>query len=86
MAKLVGPVTRILELAPLAYEHPELYVDGYPAHVSDQNWVVVRIAVHSEAHSWTAEFPAFTTWDLEKMVEWCRAIARNSTGVEPHRR
>jgi hypothetical protein len=47
----------------------------------DANWVVVRMAAADGLRRWSSTNPAFLTWDLQRLVNWLRAVTDQALDV-----
>jgi len=74
--RLAGPPDHLLEFEPLRYQYPALPGRSQPGSADwDANWVVVRILASDGERRWGNADPAFTTWELNELVQWFRYIA-----------
>jgi hypothetical protein len=56
-------------LKPLRYQFDEFDNEW------DGNWLQVKITVVDGPKRWSATAPAFLTWELERLINWLRALA-----------
>jgi hypothetical protein len=75
--RLIGPADHVLELEPFRYQ---FHLSGTILHSPvtndwDANWVVVRMAAADGNRRRSSTAPAFLTWDLQRLVNWLRAVA-----------
>lgn len=77
MAKLTGPDGRMLDLEPLRYQFPTAANDW------DANWLVIRMSANDGKRRWTAYDPALLTWDVYRLIQWLRSIARHDKHAKP---
>jgi hypothetical protein len=83
--QLVGPADHVLELEPLRYQ---FNVEGTILHSAitddwDANWVVVRMAAADGNRRWSSTDPVFLTWELQRLVNWLRAVADRAPDLHP---
>jgi hypothetical protein len=81
--RLVGPANHVLELEPMRYEFQTEQTILHSAVTNDwdANWVVVRMAAADGQRRWSSTGPAFLTWDLQRLVNWLRALSDLSPDV-----
>lgn len=70
MAELVDTKGQRLVLEPLRWEFSTGTNNDY-----DANWVVTRLKVTAPTQHWTAEAPAFLSWELQELAGWMRQVA-----------
>ena len=65
------------ELQIAGYQFPEIQDEEW-----DSNWLLIRVLIHTETHTWEAIDPCMDTYEANNLCKWLNSLAEGQT-VQP---